>query len=234
MSTGIEGTVRVWDPNTGKPGAALDTHLKIAGGAFGADGRVAVAVGEKGFAEFWEPGSDKGTQEPIGEGKNLTAVAISPDSRLCAIGGEEGDIWVWKAAENRALPLAPRSRPALWHQKSGENRIASLAFSPDGSRLLIGSGDRSVAIRDSASGKELFRLKGHQYEVSAVAWSPNGRRVLSASLDNTIKLWDPAIGREVLTLRGIYEVRCAAFTRDGRSIIGGGNGTAHIWSIATP
>ncbi len=39
--------------------------------------------------------------------------------------------------------------------------VKSVAFSPDGQRLASGSGDKTVKIWDSATGKELFSLKGH-------------------------------------------------------------------------
>ena len=40
-----------------------------------------------------------------------------------------------------------------------------MAFSPDGQRLASASYDQTVKIWDSATGKELFALKGHAGEV---------------------------------------------------------------------
>jgi WD40 repeat protein len=40
---------------------------------------------------------------------------------------------------------------------------------------------------DSATGKELWSLKGHADPVYDVAFSPNGQRLASASGDKTVK-----------------------------------------------
>ena len=61
----------------------------------------------------------------------------------------------------------------------GGRRPLALAFSPDGQRLASGSCDQTVKIWDSATGKELFALKGHAGRVNSVAFSPDGQRLAS-------------------------------------------------------
>ena len=50
--------------------------------------------------------------------------------------------------------------------------VLSVAFSPDGRRIVSGSGDSSVRIWDAESGAELQRLVGHEVWVSSVAVQP--------------------------------------------------------------
>ena len=80
--------------------------------------------------------------------------------------------------------------------------VNSVAFSPDGQRLASGSGDKTVKIWDSATGKELFALKGHADPVTSVAFSPDGQRLASGSRDQTVKIWDSATGKELFALKG--------------------------------
>ena len=59
-----------------------------------------------------------------------------------------------------------------------------------------------MKIWDSATGKELFALKGHAGRVMSVAFSPDGQRLASGSRDQTVKIWDSATGKELFALKG--------------------------------
>ena len=73
--------------------------------------------------------------------------------------------------------------------------VYSVAFSPDGSRIVSGSWDNSLRLWDAASGKPIGPpLQGHTDSVVSVAFSPDGRRIVSGSADNSLRLWDAANG----------------------------------------
>ena len=59
--------------------------------------------------------------------------------------------------------------------------LADLSFSPDGSRLLTASSDKTAKVWDVRSGKELLTLAGHGEGVRAAAFSPDGQAIASAS-----------------------------------------------------
>ena len=79
----------------------------------------------------------------------------------------------------------------------------SAAFSPDGSRIVTASGDKTARIWDAATGKEIAVLRGHD-DASCIsaAFSPDGSRIVTASEDNTARIWDAATGKEIAVLRG--------------------------------
>jgi WD40 repeat protein len=75
--------------------------------------------------------------------------------------------------------------------------VTSVAFSPDGQRIVSGSNDDTLKVWDAATGQETFTLKGHKHWVTSVAFSPDGQRIVSASTDSTLKIWDAATGKLV-------------------------------------
>ena len=111
----------------------------------------------------------------------------------------------------------------------------SAAFSPDGSRIVTASGDKTARIWDAASGKEIAVLRGHEDHVLSAAFSPDGSRIVTASLDNTARIWDAASAKEIAVLRGHEgQVYSAAFSPDGSRIVTASvDQTARIWDAAT-
>ena len=109
----------------------------------------------------------------------------------------------------RALRPVLRRRQARHHRQPGQhghhlgrrNRrragqaaghtaaVTSVAFSPDGTRVLTGSQDNTAKLWDAATGKEILSLPGHTQEVTSVSFSPDGRNVLTSSRDGTAIIW---------------------------------------------
>ena len=112
--------------------------------------------------------------------------------------------------------------------------VTSVAFSPDGSRLVSGSGER-VQIWNTATGELEDELEGHTDSVGSVAFSHNGRFIVSGSRDKTIRIWDTATCEMTYMLTGHEErVTSVAISRDDKFIMSGSaDRTAQIWDTAT-
>jgi WD40 repeat protein len=102
--------------------------------------------------------------------------------------------------------------------------IWSIAYSPDGSRVVTGSGDKTAKVWDADSGKELMTLTGHRDTIYSVAYSPDGRKIITGSVDETARIWDAESGMQLYTLRGEgfhRDFLLVAFSHDGRRIFTG-------------
>jgi WD40 repeat protein len=73
--------------------------------------------------------------------------------------------------------------------------VSSVAFSPDGKRIVSASHDKTVRVWDARTGKQLLVLTGHADIVTSVAFSPDGKRIVSASRDHTVRVWDISTGQ---------------------------------------
>ncbi|GAC1593625.1 MAG: hypothetical protein NVS3B25_15660 [Hymenobacter sp.] len=73
------------------------------------------------------------------------------------------------------------------------NSVFSVAYSPDGARLLTAGRDAQIRTWDVAVGYALTgTVPAHLYTINHLAFSPDGRYLASCSLDKSIKLWDAA------------------------------------------
>jgi predicted oxidoreductase (fatty acid repression mutant protein) len=119
--------------------------------------------------------------------------------------------------------------------KGHTGAVSSASFSPDGSRVVTASGDRTAKIWDAKSGVEVRTLKGHTGAVTSASFSPDGSRLVTTSYDQTAKIWDATRGAEVLTLKGHTGiVLLASFSLDGsRVVTASGDRTATIWDAKT-
>jgi eukaryotic-like serine/threonine-protein kinase len=220
------GQVTVWDLPSGRKVWQKDAHVGlVCGVAFSPDGKtLATGGGENlssGDVNIWDVASGE-KLHCLPQTKGVRGVAFSRDGkRLAAVVCNECVARIWDA----------QTLKELFELSLGTDNPWSLAFSPDGTKLLTGGTEQSVKIWDTANGKLLSTLQGHLDDIRGMAFSPDGTRAVSACLDQTLRLWDVAAGKELLTLRGhtsyIYVV---AFSPNGDLIASASDdGTVKIW-----
>ena len=115
-----------------------------------------------------------------------------------------------------------------------QERVNSVAFSPDGKRFVSASNDK-VALIWSSAGEKLVSLTGHTGPVRFASFSPDGNLVVTGSEDNTARVWDATSGKELFALSGHdAPLNAAAFSNDGKRIVtASGDDTARVWDFTT-
>ena len=113
----------------------------------------------------------------------------------------------------------PTTGTAIGVLRGHDGLVYAMAYSPDGSRLVLGSAypNTTVGLWDAATGRLIAVSPQHKNTGNWVAFSPDGRRIVSASQDQTAWLWDGVTGQTVAPLRGHTEsVWNAIFSPDGQ------------------
>lgn len=75
--------------------------------------------------------------------------------------------------------------------ESHTDRVSSVNFSPDSTRLVSGSRDRTIRVWDSATGLLLATIDkdGELDEIQCVSFSPDGTRIVPDSTTPLVQLW---------------------------------------------
>ncbi len=256
-----DGTVRLWDPATGRekgcfrripnpiPGRG---QVAFVGVAITPDGKSLIAVENQEAARVWDLTTGREVRRLAA--RNGFGLALSADGKTLAVGDGAGKVVLWDLATGRQLhELGAATRP-----------VQALAFAPDSKILAAGdcapgrfragidSGASAVRLWDAAAGRKLRELEGHTGGVTAVAFAPDGKALVSASHDGTLRVWDPADGKEVRKVqvpddtpeererpdrvKGVHYggVLSVAFSPDGQLLASGSyDGTVRLWGART-
>ena len=87
-----------------------------------------------------------------------------------------------RARTRRRRCGTPRPGPSCSPSRGTPSGVDSASFSPDGSRIVTGSSDRTAKVWDAKTGAELLTLKGHTGGVSSASFSPDGSRIVTGEL----------------------------------------------------
>ncbi|WP_348625704.1 WD40 repeat domain-containing protein [Mesorhizobium sp. LNHC221B00] len=222
-------TAAVWDVSTGAETAILKGHEgAVERAEFSPDGSRILTAARDGTARLWDAvsGEQLHILRPVG---NFPTAIFSPDGTLVLTAGENSDATLWDArtgkkvlgvssdaytraafsSDGRSFATAGKRLVSIWNTADGaltrSIRVISwpftLAFSPDGGRLLAGPwgwhSDRDTSsLFDLSKGMEIAKFAGSKSDtqLNGVIFSHGGQRIATVSLDGTARIWDGALG----------------------------------------
>ncbi len=108
--------------------------------------------------------------------------------------------------------------PALFTYRGHSQDVTSVAWSPDGKRIVSTSYDGTAQVWEPLTGKQFVIFRGHGGVVHDAAWSPDGRRIASCGL-GSVQIWDANTGNVSLSYLGHSQpVNAVAWSPDGKRI----------------
>jgi WD40 repeat protein/serine/threonine protein kinase len=178
MTSSEDGTARTWRVK----GAEAETFRSVAWGehpkfVYGIGAERILVIPTSGPASLLDREG-----KPIrtyGEPADcLTSASISPDGRRVVIADAKGILRLYEGEDPEPSVRIEAHRRECW-----------ATFSPDGTRILSWSADRTVCLWD-LDGKKLQDFLGHEERVQSAAFSRNGQIVATGDWDGRVRLFD--------------------------------------------
>ncbi|HZU95741.1 MAG TPA: WD40 repeat domain-containing protein, partial [Planctomycetota bacterium] len=123
----------------------------------------------------------------------------------------------------------------LWgsYARRCPNHPVKIAFSPDGSRVVIAGKDPAVIVYDAQSGRDLAILRGRPQSGLGVAWKDD--RIAAACDDGNVYVWSTSSASGSATSVPISPAAVSGvdLSPDGRAIACSADGTVRAWHVAT-
>ena len=179
ISGSWDGTVRVWDVETGKADPILESHKsKIYSVAVSRDGKRAASGGGNGEVYLWdlESNSELAHLEGHDEETEVNGIAYTLDGKRVVTAAADGEIRIWEVPSGKDLGK-------IAGPKEG---ILAMALT----RMAKADASTRLHLYDLES-KRLLRLAGHTAVVNALAF-----RRTAANLDWISRSHSPPVGRE--------------------------------------
>jgi WD40 repeat protein len=185
-----DGSVRLWDVNTGRCTHILrDVRtITVFSVAFSPDGSMLAAGGSCGAIFLWNlSDGDEDNVRPLARivakrNIDMRTIAYSSDGRYLASGSSDGTVRLWNTSD--------LSCKAVF--KGHTDFVRSVSFSPNGKVLASGGDDNGIRFWNVESTEHILVLpKHHENYVYSVAFSPDGRTFASGGWDRVVRLWNP-------------------------------------------
>ncbi|KIK33225.1 hypothetical protein CY34DRAFT_813784 [Suillus luteus UH-Slu-Lm8-n1] len=208
------GEVIAWHGETGESlTQCIKAHSDcITSVDFSPDCTVLATVSYDGKMKFWCTKAWQMQGDPI-DCDDVNCVRYSPFGELLAIATTD-NIQIYNTG----------TRERVVSFKGHTNCNLSLAWTPDGTRLLSGGSREDPTIRewDPLTWQQVGHpWKGHTDFIFAIVIHPDGMLAASMSCEDNIRLWRLSDQQTIAIFQPSHELGCVTFSVEGKHILSG-------------
>jgi WD40 repeat protein/serine/threonine protein kinase len=205
----LDGTVKVWDAETGRELHTLQGPTSIIRSVvYSPDGRHLAVARNDGAIGVWNAVSGEKLRTLRGHKGTCWQVAFRPDGQALASAGADQTVRVWDVSSGQPVWVSPE-HPAV---------VKAVAFRAPGC-VVSACDDGTVKVWDLGAGRETFAFRRSLPYPHSAWFSADARRLGWSCQDGIIKVWDTTTGQEEIARQShTHHSRCIAFSPDGRRI----------------
>ncbi|BFZ21042.1 hypothetical protein BsWGS_24082 [Bradybaena similaris] len=181
-----DGTVKTWDARKKGTVNTFQCTYQVTAVTFNDTAEQIISGGIDNELKVWDLRKNAILYRMRGHSDTVTGLEISPEGSYLLSNSMDNTLRIWDVR-----PFAPQERCVKimsGHQHTFEKNLLRCAWSPDGSRVAAGSGDRFVYVWDTTSRRIVYKLPGHAGSVNEIDFHPLEPIILSCSSDKKIYL----------------------------------------------
>lgn len=234
LTSSDDGTVRVWDVDTGVQRAIFKGHAApedakpenhwVWGAEFSPDGSMAVSASRDLTARIWRTNIVSQIFELKGHTRSVLDAAWQPGGEVVATASNDATIILWDPSTGEQVRVL----------RGHDSGINAIEFSPDGEILASASDDGTIRLWNWREGRRINSAGAGGGEVEDVHFSHDGKRLVAMTENGRARVWT------VDGLSRVGEVQhggpgySAVFAGiDGAAIATGGiDGVIRLWNLA--
>jgi RNA polymerase sigma factor (sigma-70 family) len=236
------GTIRLWNPETGKLVRQWVTDMlgAVHGLAFSPDGKAIASISADCVTRLWDPVSGKELHPLVGHRFAVDFLRFALDGKSIFSQGREKKLLEWDIASGRPRRQVFSQPYGLQVEVGWVPHV--LALSSDGKLLAVAGNiwkpefkpDPIIRLWDTVQQKEMRALSGHEGKVEWLEGSPDGSRLASGAKDG-IRVWNLETGKTLIHLKGLHPAyKFFAFSPAGGLLAAlGADNTIRLHDVAT-
>ncbi|KAF9359343.1 hypothetical protein BGX26_012547 [Mortierella sp. AD094] len=221
ISAGMDDTIRISSKSASSDVSVISTNALPKSVSSSDDQTVVVATENE--IQIIQGGKKIGS---LAVECSATAVAINPQGKVVAIGGQDTKVYIMSLEGNKLTTVHTIVK--------NKSPISALAFNPEGNLLAAGDNSGKIYVFDVATGEtKVHQWVFHTARITSINWSPSGHYAVSGSLDTNIYVWSVEKPTKKIAILNAHAlgVSGVAFIDEDKIVATGADACIKTWKL---